>query len=400
MIAGPGQPAAVHEAANVINTLVGNGREASTVVGGRRARENGKPAGSIASLAAEIRGGRVETLVILGGNPAYNAPIDLELAQLLPKIATTIHLSEYRDETSQLCLWHLPRAHFLESWGDARAYPDGDYSIVQPMIEPLYGGKSAIEVLALALDGKWPDVQTLIRKSLDANGLGAGKSSEQNWRQTLHDGIAANKPGSEPEKSPKFDQPKPVAAGQIPHADTLEIVFYPDAKLYDGRFANNGWLQEMPDPLSKLTWDNAALVSVATARKLGVAHEDVVKLKFKGHEVEAPVYVMPGQADGTVALGLGYGRTAAGKVGGSLSDGVEPVGFNAYKLRTSDAMWFGAGLTVEPTGRKYRFATTHDHYWIDRVGFEARAERTGELVREATLGQYRQNPHFAKGVRR
>ncbi len=143
----------------------------------------------------------------------------------------------------------------------------------------------------------------------------------------------------------------------------------------------------MPDPLTKLTWDNAALMSVATARKLGVEHEYVVKLKFKGREVEAPVYVMPGQADGTVALSLGYGRTAAGKVGGSAADGVEPVGFNAYKLRTSDAMWCGSGVTVEPTGKKYRFATTHDHYWIDRVGFEGRAERTSELVREATLGK-------------
>ena len=169
----------------------------------------------------------------------------------------------------------------------------------------------------------------------------------------------------------------------------LEFIFYPDSKLYDGRFANNGWLQEMPDPMTKLTWDNAALMSPATAEKLGVAHEDVVKLKFKGREVEAPVYVMPGQADGTVAVSLGYGRTAAGKVGGSAADGIEPVGFDAYKLRTSDAMWFGTGLTVEPTGKKHRFATTHDRYWIDKVGFEGRAERIGELVREATLEEYR-----------
>ena len=123
----------------------------------------------------------------------------------------------------------------------------------------------------------------------------------------------------------------------------LEPIFCPDSKLYDGRFANNGWLQEMPDPMTKLTWDNAALMSPATAKKLGVEHEDVVKLKFKGREVEAPVYVMPGQADGTVAVSLGYGRTAAGKVGGSVADGIEPVGFDAYKLRTTDAMWFGTG---------------------------------------------------------
>ncbi len=402
VIAGPGQPPSVHEAANVINGLVGNGRDAVTVVGSRGARKNGRPAGSIASLAAQIRRGRVKTLLILGGNPAYNAPIDLDLAQWLPRIATTIHLSEYRDETSQRCLWHLPRAHFLESWGDARAYPDGAYSVVQPMIEPLYGGKSAIEILALLLDGKWPDAKTLVRKSLDANESTAGQSGERYWRQTLHDGIAARKPVAAPGNLPKTGDTPPGQSKPAPreshHDGTLEIAFYPDAKLHDGRFANNGWLQEMPDPLTKLTWDNAALMSVATAQKLGVAHEDVVKLRFKGREVEAPVYVMPGQADGTVAVGLGYGRWAAGKVGGSEADGVEPVGFSAYQLRTSDAMWFGAGLIVEPTGKKYRFATTHDHYWIDRVGFEGRAERAGELVREATLEQYRKEPHFAEGA--
>ena len=294
----------------------------------------------------------------------------------MPKVGTTIHLSEYRNETSQLCLWHLPRAHFLESWGDARAFPDGSYSIVQPMIEPLYGGKSAIEVLALVVDGKWPDVQSLIHKSLDANGLAGGRSSEQNWRQTLHDGIAETRPGTEPDKSAKTGathatESKLALTREMHRDGTLEIVFYPDAKLYDGRFANNGWLQEMPDPLTKVTWDNAALMSLVTAQKLGVEHEDVVRLKFKGRQIEAPVYVMPGQADGTVAVSLGYGRTAAGQVGGSVADGIEPVGFNAYTLRTSDAMWFGAGFTVEPTGRKHRFATTHDHYWIDRVGFEA-----------------------------
>ena len=167
----------------------------------------------------------------------------------------------------------------------------------------------------------------------------------------------------------------------------LEIIFCPDAKVYDGRFANNGWLQELPDPMTRLTWDNAAMMSPATAEKLGVRSQDVVRLKYQGREIEAPVYVMQGQADGTVALPLGYGRTAAGKVGGSTADGVPPVGFNAYLLRTSKAMDFDTGLTVEPTGRTHELATVQDHFAIDTVGLRERIKRVPELVREVTAGQ-------------
>ncbi len=177
----------------------------------------------------------------------------------------------------------------------------------------------------------------------------------------------------------------------------MEIIFCPDAKVYDGRFANNGWLQELPDPMTRLTWDNAAMMSPATAEKLGVQSQDVVRLKYKGRQIEAPVYVMPGQADGTVVVPLGYGRTAAGHVGGSTADGVPPVGFNAYALRTSKAMDFDTGLTVEPTGRRHELATVQDHFAIDTVGLRERIKRVPELVREVTLEQSERAHALAPG---
>ena len=176
----------------------------------------------------------------------------------------------------------------------------------------------------------------------------------------------------------------------------LELVFRPSAALYDGRFANNGWLQEMPDPITRVTWDNVAVISPRTAAKLGVEDSTLVKLKYKGRQLEIPVYILPGQADGSVAVSLGYGRTVAGLVGGSAAEGVPPVGVDAYKLRTSDAMYFGTGLSVEPTGKKYQLATVQDHFAIDRVGREGQKQRLGELVREATLEEYKEHPDFAK----
>ncbi len=176
----------------------------------------------------------------------------------------------------------------------------------------------------------------------------------------------------------------------------LEIVFRPSAAVYDGRFANNGWLQEMPDPLTRLTWDNAAVLSPKTAEKLGVEDSTLIKLKFNGQQMEIPAFILPGQADGTVAVTLGYGRTAAGLVGGSAAEGVPAVGADLYRLRTSDAMYFGTGLAVEPTGKKYQLATVQDHFIIDRIGMKGRAQRLGELVREASLDQYKKHPDFAK----
>ncbi|HUT88452.1 MAG TPA: 4Fe-4S dicluster domain-containing protein [Thermoguttaceae bacterium] len=285
------------------------------------------------------------------------------------------------------------------------------------MIEPLYGGKSAIEVLATLLGEEPSEGSDLVRKHFpmvlaerrarsepqastgdpQATADRTERDTETHWRQTLHDGLLAQSEWRvlEADDLAPPEQANPESPPSKPETEKLEIVFCPDARLLDGRFANNGWLQEMPDPMTRLTWGNAALVSPATASELGVEDGSLVRLDFRGRAVEIPAYVMPGQADGSVAVELGYGRTAAGHVGG-LEGEVEPVGVDVYRLRTSDAMHFATGLTVEPTGRKVRLATVQDHYAIDAVGRRARDQRVGTLIRETTLDHYREHPDFAK----
>jgi molybdopterin-containing oxidoreductase family iron-sulfur binding subunit len=341
-----------------------------------------------------LNAGKVDTLIVLGGNPLYTAPADLNFAEAFKKAATRIHLGLYRDETARQCAWHLPQAHFLESWADARAY-DGTYSVVQPLIEPLHGGVSAIELAALLAGIESPKGYDLVRQTFQKI---AGPGWESKWAMTLREGILdkSESPAATPPIVQQPSKPPAEKAAATPANSQLEIVFCRSAAVYDGRYANNGWLQELPDPMTKLTWDNAALVSPATAAKLGIAHGAVVRLTFGGRTVQMPAYVMPGQAAGSVAVALGYGRTAAGKVGGSKADDVPPVGVDVYCLRTTAAMDFGTGLSVEPTGREHRLALTQDHHAIDTVGLSSRAERLGELIREQTLADHKEHPDAVK----
>lgn len=360
---------------------------------------------SLENLCDSLNRKEIKFLWILGGNPVLNAPADFDFSKFLPNVPNRIHLGNYFDETSRECSWHVPRAHFLEAWGDTLAQ-DGTYSVMQPMIEPLHGGKSMMDLLMLALDVDPAKVVDEIR-SVCKQWIGEA-DFDKRWRELLHDGCVAVGMNFEKEKKDPEVQIDEDALNRFPAVagttesgfenGKLEITFRPSPAVYDGRFANLSWLQEMPDPITRITWDNVALFSPATAEKLGVKHEEVVRLKFKGREIEIPAYILPGQADGSVAVTLGYGRTAAGKVGGSVRDGIAPVGVNTYKLRTSDAMWFGTGLTVEPTGRMHPLASVAEHFAInsDRVGEDGRKERLGELVREATLAEYRENPTFAK----
>jgi molybdopterin-containing oxidoreductase family iron-sulfur binding subunit len=277
------------------------------------------------------------------------------------------------------------------------------------MIEPLHGGHSVIEILAMIQGGASTTtvldmVQAMAKETIGADDF------EKRWREAAHDGILSG--GALKQKEIKeLSERNRVILSEAKNLlqpvkilryaqddDNLEIVFRPSAGLYDGRFANNGWLQEMPDPITRLTWDNVAVMSPKTAAKLGVEHGTLVKLKFKGRHLEIPAYILPGQADGSVAVALGYGRTAAGLVGGSAADGVPGVGADVYRLRTSDAMYFGTGLSVEPTGKKYQLAAVQDHFAIDRIGMKGRDQRLGELVREATLEEYKKHPDFAKHV--
>ncbi len=398
VVAGPRQPPEVHALVHEINATLGNvGKVVWYTADPDPDRLPHVEAMKV--LCEAMSAGKVQMLVILGGNPVYDAPADVGFAEAIGKVPARIHLSLYDNETSRRCTWLLPRSHYLESWGDARAW-DGTYSVVQPLIAPLYDTRSAIELLAM-LDGQAEvDPRALVRERFQQI---VGEGWESRWEAALESGLLADSawPPTTPQLARK---PAPSILGSPPERGNgaWEVVFAPDASVYDGRFANNGWLQEMPDPITKLTWDNALLLSPASAASLGVEHGAVVRLSLGGREASLPIFVTPGVASGTLVVALGYGRTAAGKVGGDLEGGTPIVGFNVYPLRTSQAMGFARGASLTPTGDTYPLATTQDHSIIDVVGMRARGQRVGDLIREFTLDEYREkskaDPHFARHV--
>jgi molybdopterin-containing oxidoreductase family iron-sulfur binding subunit len=339
---------------------------------------------SLRTLTEEMASGQVDTLVMIETNPVLTAPADFAFAEQLAKVNFAVQLSLYADETSALCDWQLPAAHYLESWSDVRAY-DGTATIIQPLIEPLFDGKSAHELLA-ALLGEGPGAtayasvraywENVYAGLADSPGVPQGPAFDAFWNTALHDGVVAGT------AFPPLDVTVGLAHLPAPaQAVTgLEIVFRPDPSIWDGHFANNGWLQELPKHLSLLTWDNAALLSPATAEQLGLAAQDVVTLTLGGRQVEAPVWVMPGQAEDTVTLYLGYGRTQAGRVGNGL-------GVNAYALRGTGSFWSAGGLELAKTGASYPLASVQDHQFM-----EGR-----DLVRVGSLAEFRENPAFAQG---
>ena len=297
------------------------------------------------------------TLLILGGNPAFNAPADLDFADALQKVKASAHLSLHDDETSRLCTWHLSRAHYLESWGDARTF-DGTASIVQPLIEPLFDGRSAIEVLSMLVDEE-PQERARDRprdgqdaRQRPAHGIPLEETARRR-RDRRHGLEAGRRSGNSAEKIP-------AEAGlqRAPAKDEYELVFYRD-KIHDGRFANNGWLQELPDPMTRLTWDNAAVMSEKTAKTIGVGQDELIELSAGEAKIDAPVFFLPGMAEGVIGMALGYGRMAAGHVGND-------VGHDAYKLRTTDRFRLadGQGPAHRP---QYRLATVQDHHIVDYV---------------------------------
>jgi len=387
---GPRQPGDVHAQVHRLNALLGNAAQ-TVVYTDEPAASYAVPSGNLADLTRRMQAGQVTTLLMLGGNPVYDAPADLQFAQTLAKVETAIHLSTHENETSQHCQWILPQTHPFESWGDCPAF-DGTVCVTQPLVEPLLGGKSALELLAL-LRGVRTDAQTLVRQAVDR---AAGRTlSDGQWRKLLHDGFLAGsaaQPVQTELKAAPAAPPAPAAGGE------LEIVFCRSETVYDGRFANNGWLQETPHLISKLTWDNAALVSPATAKKLGVAIGSLVRLELDGRSLDMPVFVLPGQADDSIGVALGYGRTAAGIVGGSAGQGIAAVGVDVTPLRTTAAMQFAVGVKVTPLAGRHEFALTQDHHAIDKVGLEAIGHRVGELIREGTHGQFQADPHFAQHV--
>ncbi len=439
VVAGDEQSPAVHALAHAMNEGLGNVGQTVFYTDPVEFESKDQIAG-LRELVADMDAGRVEMLVMVGGNPVYNAPADLRFDKArLDKVKLRVHLSHYKDETSELCHWHIPESHYLEAWSDARSN-DGTVSIVQPLIEPLYKSKSAHEFLAAFSTATDRTGYDIVRAYWQRQRMGAGQGQasqaqagaqasaspvaqssptpaaqaasspaaspaaqastavaspaapaqdfEAAWRKALHDGLIPNT-AFQPRTglSVKGDWAKNTESGAAApptSSNQLEIIFRTDPTIYDGRFSNNGWLQELPKPISKLTWDNAALVSPNTAQRLGLVKDigskggnvfvDTVTLKLGGNQTSkpVPVWIMPGQPDNVVTVHLGYGRRRAGRVGND-------AGFNAYEIRTSNALWSANDLDITKTGERYQLATTQLHFTIvdDR-----------DIIREKKLVDY------------
>jgi MoCo/4Fe-4S cofactor protein with predicted Tat translocation signal len=366
VIAGRRQPAAVHALAAALNAALDNVGSTVTYAAPllADAMAGARP---LATLAQEIAAGLVDTLVITARNPAYAAPADLRFDKLLARVPTTIYHALYEDETAPLCTFFVPAAHPLESWGDGRG-TDGTITIIQPLIAPLWGGFTDGDVLAAFLAEGDQGMHALLRRSWQAKaGLlpGAHGDFEQLWEKWLADGVIVGTETS-PESGLALDDAavaKALAAqaASVPNGAGMEIVFAPDYKIFDGRFGNASWLQELPDPITKVTWDNAALISPSTAKALGVKVErdsdkfSILSIELGERRIHAPALIVPGHADDCITLPLGYGRQGAEKV-------ARGVGFNAGILRVSEAPWFERGAQITLAAGMHLFGITQNHW--------------------------------------
>lgn len=359
-VVGPNLPPAAHALGFVINRFLG--AVGSTV----RYFPSHNFAGELPELRSALEEGKVRLLLVLGGNPAVSAVPELAPEVSFPKAGAVVRLGLYEDETSRLAHWHIPQAHFLESWGDLVSQ-SGIYSVVQPLIAPLFGGKTAEEILSLMLEGE-RDAYELVRETFQVKG-----GDEVGWRRTLHDGLAPNT-GYEPLK---LEVAKTEWIGQLAafEGNRLSAWVVPDAKLLDGRFANNAWLQELPEPITKLTWGNALLVNPETAAQYRLRTGDLVRLRVVGGEIVVPAFILPGVAANTVGLVSGYGRRGAGRVGDGVGSDV------AAFLGVSGTH---AVVSLEPTGARGEVVSTQDQQAIDHLGLEALGHRLGELIRQVT----------------
>jgi len=424
VIAGDGQPPVVHALAHAINDALGNVGATVTYTQTAEAQPMNQLAG-LRELVAEMSAGTVEFLLILGGNPVYTAPVDLDLAAAMERVRLRVHLSLYEDETSALCHWHVPETHFLEAWSDVRS-DDGTVTIIQPLIAPLYGGKSAHEVVAAIADRErtgyeivrefWSRERGLSTQAPPAPAAAAPPAApaaaaapgaqpapatpgaqpapatpapvaaapvpqlspfDREWRKWLHDGLVPDTAFTTRTVSVQGNLGQ--ASGGPQPAQGLEVVFRPCPGVHDGRFSNNAWLQELPKSLTKLTWDNAALISPATAARLNLISGDVVELRQSNRSIRIPVWLAPGHAPDTLTLHLGYGRTRAGRVGNG-------TGFNVNPLRTTTAMDTLPGVELSKTGETYELASTQDHWSLEGRN----------LIRVATEAQFAEDPQFAR----
>jgi len=384
---GPSQPPEIHALACLLNEALGNVEQTlDYVLDPDQFRQTHEQ--EITQLCSALGGSSLDTLLILGGNPAFDVPANLGFAELLAKVQTSIHLSLYDDETSQLCTWHVPRAHYLEAWGDARAL-DGTLSVVQPVLAPLYGGMSAIEMLALVTGDKLQSGYDIVRRTLGL--IYKAADAEAQWKQTLMDGVLAG--STWPIASPNGNYAELGKALEVHvtpgSGDGMSLLFTSDASVYDGRFGNNGWLQELPGPLTRLTWGNAVLISPEDAREHKLKQGDAVTLSAGDRRLEAPVYIMPGQAKGCLSLSLGYGRQNCGQVGNG-------VGENANALRSTDAWIVLNGVELQKVNQRYKLASVEEHFALDTEHAGQRGQPLSALVREGNLEEYRKAPDFAR----
>ncbi|MGP8269032.1 MAG: TAT-variant-translocated molybdopterin oxidoreductase [Terracidiphilus sp.] len=395
VIPGLYQDPTVTALALAINNTLGN--VGKTVVLGPAPAElqSGDQLADLKALVADLNAGKVDWLVILNANPIYDAPADLEFAAAFDKAKTVAHLGSHVDETGQIAHWHIPAAHYLESWSDARAY-DGTVSIVQPLIDPLYGGKSAHDVIQVLLNEPVLSTYQAVRETWKTVIKG---DFETGWRKALHDGWIENTAYGKGAKA-GVDGARPGSKIPAPSPkDSIEIIFRPDPNVYDGRWSNVGWLQELPKPVTSLSWDNAAIVSGTTLTKLGLEEDDIVELSVGKGKVKAPVIVAPGHPDNSVTVYLGYGREFAGRVGSG-------AGFDAYLIRNSWAPFYATGSIRKVEG-KWGVAVTKSHYQDHRSKLLGRQgngnnsleadEAIGErgIIRYATLDEYKADPGFA-----
>jgi molybdopterin-containing oxidoreductase family iron-sulfur binding subunit len=379
VIAGPRQPAAVHALAAAINSALGNvGATVSYVLSPFEGLSGAKALGP---LVEEIAAGTVDTLVITASNPVYTAPVDFKLAQLLPRVPNAIYHTLYDDETAAVCSTLIPATHPLETWGDSRAL-DGTVSIVQPLIAPLWGSFCESQVLAAFLDEGDVTPHDLVRRHWQGQRPGDQAAAfEGSWEKWLADGVlpgtaaqAVNVPAVD--GSAVAAVVAPMLAALAAKTDGLEIGFVVDPKVYDGRFANNPWLQELPHPVTKHTWDNAVMISEATAKAQSVDTGDIVALQYRDRSVEGPILIVPGHADDAVTVALGYGRT------GTAETIAKGVGFNAGAIRASEAPWFDRGLKLASTGEHHEFAITQDQWTMAPDGRKSPPPAVGGTLAE------------------
>jgi MoCo/4Fe-4S cofactor protein with predicted Tat translocation signal len=386
VVAGENQPPAVHALAHAINAAMGNVDKTLYFIDQVEASPVSK-LDSLKTLVADMNAGSVKTLIILGNNPVYSSPADLDFEAAMKKVPLRVHHASHVDETSFYCHWHIPATHELEMWSDGRAY-DGTACIVQPLIAPLYQGRSAHEVMNI-LNGQYA------RSGYEAlrdhwKAAYKGTDFEAWWTKALNDGVIADD-GQVTGTTGKARSVtiNPAAVAQQFAAPTtqpttgMEVLFRPDPTIRDGRHANNGWLQELPKPLTKLTWDNAAMMSAKTAQNLGVIDVNaapgntidtsIVELTLDGRTVKAPAWIVPGQPDDVITVHLGYGRTRAGRVGNN-------AGFSGYKLRTSDSPWFSGGLTVTKINETMPMACVQNHAMMNQNLTDNPADGSRDLI--------------------